>query len=184
MRPWIVVTLAGSVLAGCATPEVPRVVAAPETPHLLSSCREHFDPDLRAWECGELTAIESFVEQAGPAEVTEVIDGFAAKFGGKNPRRVDSVLTAAAAPAGEVRRSWVRLEGTSDAGDRVEAELIAESRGTSLRLVTCSTRAADRPCGPVMALIASGDGLLSDSPGKPGELNRATKRDGGDGERR
>lgn len=156
MTRWILVPATGALLIGCAAPGAPTAHVPGESTHLLSACHEHRDPDLRAWECGELTAIETFVETAGPEDVNEVIDGFAAKFGGKNPRRIDSVLTAAAAAEGEVRRSWVRLEGTSDAGDPVEAELVAESRGNSLRLVTCSTRGTDLPCGPVMALIVQG----------------------------
>ena len=77
-------------------------------------------------------------------------DQFAAAFSGPTTRRVDSVYTA-----GDARHAWMRLERTGDSGP-LEAQMVAVATGGGFRLVTCSSRDPEAPCGPVVSSLVHG----------------------------
>jgi hypothetical protein len=146
--------------AGCAGgPEPASRDASFETGEsMLDRCaREDLAPpterggDVRAYHCGELTLVEAVVLSASERDVAIAFDEFAAAFAGETPKRVDSVYTS-----GDARHTWMRLEGKTTSGAAVEAQMVAVVRAGGVRLVTCSTKSAQAPCGPVVASLVHG----------------------------
>jgi hypothetical protein len=144
----------GCVLAvvGCAAsppPAAPDVLATGDS--ILAGCeKDESDEDVRAYYCGQLTAVEAVVLSASEHDLDIAFERFAASFSGSSPRRVDSVYSS-----GEARHTWMRLEGTGDRGT-LEAQMVAVELGGGVRLVTCSTRDAKTPCGPVVSSLVHG----------------------------
>lgn len=142
--------VSGSIGAGCADPPVP--VAPRDGESMLAECLESEPaPDVRAWECRDLTAVETVVLSAEPRDLQLAFDGFAARFGGEHPRRIDSVYTR-----GDTRHVAMRLEGDGSLGAVVDAQMVAVAIGSGFKLVTCSSKAADKPCGPIIDLLVHG----------------------------
>jgi len=138
-------------LVGCGA-TAPTTGAPTTSGDPLSHCAETAEEsDVRSWSCGELTAVEAIVASASDDDVKHAIDGFAARFPGTSPRRVDSIWAV-----GDSRHTWVRLEGTSNRGEPVEAQMVAVESGPSVRMVTCSTHGSDQSCGPVVARLVHG----------------------------
>lgn len=137
-------------LVGCVAG--PEPVAVRDGESMLAECQESVPaPDVRAWECRDLTAVETVVLSAEPRDLELAFDGFAARFGGEHPRRIDSVYTR-----GDTRHVAMRLEGDGSLGAVVDAQMVAISIGGGFKLVTCSSKAADKPCGPVIELLVHG----------------------------
>lgn len=140
---------AGLALAsfGCAEPS--KTPDAVETTMSLADCAEdRQSQDVTSWSCGPLTAVEALILDASSDDIAMAFDGFAANFGGKAPKRIDSVYHA-----GERRHAAMRLEGVSDAGAEQEAQMVAVSIGSGYRLVTCTTKDVSSPCGPVVSAL-------------------------------
>ena len=135
----------GLFAIGCAEP--PK---APEAPTLsLTNCAEERpSQDVTAWSCGPLTAVETLIIDASPDDIAMAFDGFAANFGGKTPKRIDSLYHT-----GERRHSAMRLEGLTESGAPQEAQMVAVSIGSGYRLVTCATKDLQTPCGPIISAL-------------------------------
>ncbi len=147
MRGFLV--LSGALLSACAAASPPEAPVLEHGDAMLARCdKDEQEPDVRAFRCGQLTAVETVVLAASPQEIALAFDQFAARFPGQSPRRVDSVYTA-----GQSRHTWMRLEGSGEAGRPVEAQMVAVVTGDGARLVICSSRDPDAPCGPVVASL-------------------------------
>ena len=145
-----IVAVALSALFGCAAG--PEAVAPRDGETMLAECQESEPaPDVRAWECRDLTAVETLVLAAEPRDLELAFDGFAARFGGPHPRRIDSVYTR-----GDTRHVAMRLEGDGTLGAIVDAQMVAIAIGGGFKVVTCSSKAAAKPCGPVIELLVHG----------------------------
>lgn len=130
---------------GCAAEALPP----PRPADALAGClEERQSEDVTAWTCGPLTVVETLVLDASPEDVALAFDGFARNFGGVAPKRLDSTYAA-----GEARHKAVKLESMTESGEPTEAQMIAVAVGSGYRLVTCATKDARRPCGPVMASL-------------------------------
>ncbi len=150
MAPELKMSFALFALMGCTEARGP--VAPRDGESMLADCQESVPaPDVRAWECRDLTAVETLVLAAEPRDLELAFDGFAARFGGEHPRRIDSVYTR-----GDSRHVIMRLEGDGSLGAVVDAQMVAIAIGGGFKLVTCSSKAASKPCGPVIDLLVHG----------------------------
>ncbi|NUP08789.1 MAG: hypothetical protein HOW73_22300 [Polyangiaceae bacterium] len=132
-RLWLVIAFVG-VVAGCV--RTAEVASQSDGALLLDACQQQREsPEVTAWYCGDLTAIEAVVLSATDREVALAFDEFAANFAGKSVKRVDSEYAK-----GEARHKTMRLEGQGRAGESLEGEMVAVSIGNGVRLVTCSNR--------------------------------------------
>lgn len=139
-------------LAGLGCTAEPGPKAPQDGESVLADCQESAPaPDVRAWECPDLTAVETIVLSAEQADIALAFDGFAARFGGDHPRRVDSVYTR-----GDTRHVAMRLEGNGKTGGIVDAQIVAISVGGGFKLVTCSSKDQKSPCGPVIDTLVHG----------------------------
>lgn len=150
MAPELKMSFALCALMGCT--QAPGPAAPRDGQSMLADCQESVPaPDVRAWECRDLTAVETLVLSAEPRDLELAFDGFAARFGGEHPRRIDSVYTR-----GDTRHVVMRLEGDGALGAVVDAQMVAIAIGGGFKLVTCSSKAVSKPCGPVIDLLVHG----------------------------
>ncbi len=143
MRQYLALAVfVGLLSSGCAEP--PK---APESPTMsLADCaEERQSQDVTSWTCGPLTAVETLILDASTEDIAMAFDGFAVNFGGRTPKRIDSIYHT-----GERRHAAMRLEGLTDSGAQQEAHMVAVSIGSGYRLVTCATKDLQAPCGPIM----------------------------------
>lgn len=102
----------------------------------LDACQEVREaPDVTAFHCGDLTAVEAVVLSTTDREIAFAFDEFEANFGGSGVRRVDSEYAK-----GDARHRIMRLEGKGPRGEVIDAQMAAISVGHGARLVTCSDR--------------------------------------------
>lgn len=146
MQSRFVLLLPLGVSFGCAA--APPSAPAEPTASLADCAEERPSQDITSWTCGPLTAVETLVLDASADDVARAFDGFAANFGGKTPKRIDAVYHA-----GDKRHVSMRLEGFDDAGAPKEAQMIAVSIGSGVRLVSCATKDVATPCGPIMSAL-------------------------------
>src|SRR5688572_31550944 len=76
-----------ALVAGCGRP-ASVAVTPPDAGMVLDRCQEQREsPEVTAWHCGDLTAIEAVVLAASEREIAMAFDDFASNFGGTNVRR-------------------------------------------------------------------------------------------------
>jgi hypothetical protein len=142
----------GALASGCGGAEAGPSAARGDVDPLSRCAETREGSDFRSWSCGDhLTAIETWVEVASDRDVKLAIDGFAATFPAASPKRVDSIWAV-----GNARHTWVRLEGTSNRGQPLEAQMVAVEMGEGVRLVTCQAQGPEEACGPVVAKLVDG----------------------------
>ncbi len=143
-HPLLLAALLGLGAPACSPPAVAPTTTLEST---LADCTElQPAPEVRSWECGGLVAVETLVLSVEARDLELAFDGFEQSFGGKSPRRIDSVYTA-----GDAKHTAMRLEGQSEQGAPVEAHMVAVSLGDGVKLVTCSSKDPAKSCGPVIA---------------------------------
>lgn len=147
------------LLVGCAQPRA--IGPTHDVGMLLDRCQEQRDsPDVTAWTCGDLTAVEAVVLSATDREISMAFEDFASNFGGRDVRRVDSAYAK-----GDTRHTTMRLEGRGKKGESLEAQMVAVVVGRGVRLVTCSDKIgtgqqdvlpAKPTCGEVITHLVQG----------------------------
>lgn len=142
---------ATTIACGASTP--PPTPPVSDGEQLLARCTQedsppHADEHVTSWSCANLTAVETLVLSASDQDIALAFDGFAANFSGQAVKRVDAKYIQ-----GDTRRTAMRLEGHGPTGQAIEAQMVAVAIGNGVRLITCSSKDAASPCGPVIEML-------------------------------